>query len=171
MSLIKCPECNHEVSDKAEVCIHCGFPLKQLVPSNFILDIDGKKIDVSPALQFVQEKNRHQIFVWLKENCGINDWGIMGSIVRDLENNTLKPSIDDYKKQVKQSSDETIRRLKEQEKAKKEAMKPKCPTCGSTNIRKISNLSRSTSFLVHGLASSKMGKTMECLNPKCGYKW
>lgn len=24
MSLIKCPECNMEVSDKASVCIHCG---------------------------------------------------------------------------------------------------------------------------------------------------
>lgn len=27
MALINCPECNKEVSDKAEVCIHCGFPL------------------------------------------------------------------------------------------------------------------------------------------------
>lgn len=28
MALIKCPECGKEVSDKAEVCIHCGYPLK-----------------------------------------------------------------------------------------------------------------------------------------------
>ena len=27
MALIKCPECGKEVSDKAEACIHCGFPL------------------------------------------------------------------------------------------------------------------------------------------------
>lgn len=25
--LIKCPECNREISDKATVCIHCGFPI------------------------------------------------------------------------------------------------------------------------------------------------
>lgn len=25
--LIKCPECNKEISDKATVCIHCGFPI------------------------------------------------------------------------------------------------------------------------------------------------
>lgn len=28
MALIKCPECGKDVSDKAEVCIHCGYPLK-----------------------------------------------------------------------------------------------------------------------------------------------
>ena len=29
MALIKCPECNKEVSDKAEVCPHCGIRLKE----------------------------------------------------------------------------------------------------------------------------------------------
>lgn len=27
MSLIKCPECGKEISDKASACIHCGYPL------------------------------------------------------------------------------------------------------------------------------------------------
>lgn len=27
MALIKCPECGKEVSDKANVCVSCGFPL------------------------------------------------------------------------------------------------------------------------------------------------
>jgi hypothetical protein len=27
MSLINCPECNKEISDKAKVCVHCGSPL------------------------------------------------------------------------------------------------------------------------------------------------
>ena len=29
MALIKCPECNKEVSDYAEACPHCGYPLKK----------------------------------------------------------------------------------------------------------------------------------------------
>jgi len=33
MALIKCPECDSQVSDKATVCIHCGFPFT-LSPSN-----------------------------------------------------------------------------------------------------------------------------------------
>lgn len=27
MALIKCPECGREISDKAQACIHCGYPL------------------------------------------------------------------------------------------------------------------------------------------------
>ena len=47
--------------------------------------------------------------------------------------------------------------------------RPKCPHCGSTNISKISTTSRFISTSIFGLASSKVGKTMEC--KKCGYKW
>lgn len=37
MSLIYCPECNHEISDKAKYCIHCGFPLD----NDDLLDCDA----------------------------------------------------------------------------------------------------------------------------------
>ena len=29
MALIKCPECGKKVSDKANACIHCGYPLDE----------------------------------------------------------------------------------------------------------------------------------------------
>lgn len=34
MSLIKCPECGKEISDKASVCIGCGFPIKEHFAKN-----------------------------------------------------------------------------------------------------------------------------------------
>ena len=46
---------------------------------------------------------------------------------------------------------------------------PKCPTCGSTNVRHISTLNRAVSIGVFGLFSSKIGKNYECLN--CKAKW
>ena len=46
---------------------------------------------------------------------------------------------------------------------------PKCPTCGSTNIKKISGTKRWVSTGIFGLASSNIGKTMQCEN--CGCKW
>ena len=46
---------------------------------------------------------------------------------------------------------------------------PKCPTCGSTNIKKISGAKRWLTTGVFGLASSDVGKTMECNS--CGAKW
>lgn len=30
MALIKCPECGKEISDKAKMCIGCGFPLEEM---------------------------------------------------------------------------------------------------------------------------------------------
>ena len=32
MALIKCPECNRDVSDKAATCPHCGYPLGWTAP-------------------------------------------------------------------------------------------------------------------------------------------
>lgn len=29
MALITCPECNGQVSDKADVCPHCGYPIRE----------------------------------------------------------------------------------------------------------------------------------------------
>ncbi len=30
MALINCPECNKEISDKAEACPHCGYPIQKV---------------------------------------------------------------------------------------------------------------------------------------------
>ena len=46
---------------------------------------------------------------------------------------------------------------------------PKCPTCGSTNVEKISTAQKDFGFALVGLFSSNLGKTMHCKN--CGYKW
>ena len=46
---------------------------------------------------------------------------------------------------------------------------PKCPTCGSTNVRPISATKKATGFVLAGVFSSNFGKTMHC--KQCGYKW
>lgn len=46
---------------------------------------------------------------------------------------------------------------------------PKCPACGSTNVVKISTTKKIVSVELVGLASSNIGKQMECKN--CGYKF
>ena len=47
--------------------------------------------------------------------------------------------------------------------------KPKCPTCNSTNIKKISGLSKAGSVAMFGIFSQKVKKQMHCNN--CGYEW
>ncbi len=46
---------------------------------------------------------------------------------------------------------------------------PKCPTCNSTNIEKISTASKAAGFITVGVFSKSFGKTFHCKN--CGYRW
>lgn len=59
--------------------------------------------------------------------------------------------------------------LGQQESSKVEEDKPKCPTCGSTNIEKISLGKKAVSGALFGLFSSNVRKSMHCKS--CGYKW
>ena len=44
-----------------------------------------------------------------------------------------------------------------------------CPTCGSTNIRKMGGVERGASIAAFGIFSKKINKTFKCQN--CGYTW
>ena len=46
---------------------------------------------------------------------------------------------------------------------------PKCPTCQSTNIRKMGGIERGASIYAFGIFSKKINKTFKCQN--CGYTW
>ena len=63
MALIKCPECEKEISDKSKQCIHCGFPLPTIekeVSDGFCL-IDGVARDLREAENCENRCDRHQI--------------------------------------------------------------------------------------------------------------
>ena len=64
-------------------------------------------------------------------------------------------------------------RITDQWYAKQNAQKfstgPKCPTCGSSNIRKISTGERMVSVGMLGLFSKKISKSFKCNS--CGYTW
>ena len=46
---------------------------------------------------------------------------------------------------------------------------PKCPTCQSTNIKKISTMSKVAGAVSFGLFSKTARSQFKCLS--CGYKW
>ena len=46
---------------------------------------------------------------------------------------------------------------------------PKCPTCSSTNIKKVSGTSKAVSVAMFGLLSQKVKKKFHCNN--WGYEW
>ena len=52
---------------------------------------------------------------------------------------------------------------------KEQSRVSKCPTCQSTNIKKMGGIERGASIYAFGIFSKKINKTFKCQN--CGYTW
>lgn len=144
MSLIVCPECGEKISDKADICVHCGYPIKSL---KNICVINGKECDLSFILD-----DEYSIIFKVRDFIQLTNCEIGKS--RELVEKIICDG------SIPKSLYIPIER---------EQAKPKCPTCGSTNIKKISGTKKAASIIGFGILSSNLGKTYECLN--CKYKW
>lgn len=65
---------------------------------------------------------------------------------------------------------EEQQRKQEQQQRKQNPLQIHCPTCGSTNVEKISGASKVGKAVAFGvLAAGSISKTFHCKN--CGYRW
>ena len=146
MALIKCPECGKEISNKAKCCIHCGYPLDE-VSSNEYKDILTREC-------LNEKEDTHNFSQKINSSFDkINYTQKQPETLRDLV-------------QKRDSETKNIEIIESQPISKPV---PKCPTCGSTNIEKISTTKKAVGFVAVGIFSSNFGKTMRC--KQCGYKW
>ena len=187
--LIKCPECNKEISDKAESCPHCGFPLpKHPDIENNILLFKGKLYDITPAIDYVKNfdfsvrkmtpKECGELTRLIKNCTDITKGYEINELIGYLERYKHVPDFDfiptgDVFKYA--SHDDPNWKLEHDENGnyigvdmktffKKPAPKPHCPRCGSTSI---GTTTRGYSFWTGFLGS---GTPMNvCQN--CGHKW
>ena len=74
MAIIECPECGGKVSEHAECCIHCGFPLKKINKNN--IKVDNTLIDISKIKTIynnynsIDQNKLYQICNWrYKKKC------------------------------------------------------------------------------------------------------
>lgn len=74
--------------------------------------------------------------------------------------------IDEINRQIKEKA---IRELHEGRRTRENQNIPKCPTCGSTNIEKISSFDKAAGAVMFGLFSKTARSQFKCKN--CGYKW
>lgn len=153
-----CEKCGYiDMSAKLSVCPFCGEALK---------NSDWSRRDMYAREEW--ELN------WIKD---------------DIDNRFVKnnPLIDQaaYQSRIQQENDQQkaanrkaaikwaeIERQSEQAAARRaaeQANAPRCPTCGSTDLKKIDALDRAISVSFLGLASGKIGKSFKCNH--CGYMW
>lgn len=163
MALIKCPECGSEISDKASACIHCGYPLAELknekpkLTGENIVTIYPRRYDLEEELKLIMDGEE------IKASENIRN--IIGLGVR----NSYK-LVDEIKRLGEIPKEFSFERTTDELKCSKSKNNtPKCPTCGSANIEKISLGKKAVSGAMFGLFSSNIRNTFQCNN--CGYKW
>lgn len=181
MALIKCPECGKEISDQSKQCIHCGFPLDKIKSAEsttyaiYLCDIIRKdaniilcKILLEDHYNVPKNEARHMIVEFNKNHNKVKildgvkfenieyikkDFERIGFVVKEEESGYVN-DISNYKiEEIKDSLDSL----------------PKCPTCGSAYVEKISTSSKITNGLLFGLFSSNIRNTFHCKT--CNYKW
>ena len=80
-----------------------------------------------------------------------------------------KNDIIEYQLKLSQFKNQLQQQENNEQAAQQNDNTPHCPTCGSTNVEKISVGKKVVGGALFGLFSSNVRKTMCCKN--CGYKW
>lgn len=111
--------------------------------------------------------------------CPICENKLMSSLLDDDEfeilckysnyNSNFIKSMDDLKRDNIIEFESRMVQFRGVQESRVEEDKPKCPTCGSTNIEKISLGKKAVGGALFGLFSSNVRKSMHCKS--CGYKW
>lgn len=164
MSLIACPECGREISDRAQACIHCGYPLNaQPLVSNNVPKL--KKVAIS-ASGLSSRK-----IVAIQVICQVTGMGTAAAkalveqnspyiIVKDA----LTPDEAASIQQAFLKKDVYAQVLDSDADTSSAADKIQCPCCGSTQLH---TGARGYSIVLGLIGSSQT--IITCL--KCGHQW
>ncbi len=244
MALIKCPECGEEISEHAYTCIHCGYPLKEMIETGEI-EIKRKTYDINVynvyPLKIIRDKaTRTEKDVERAEACLDAEKWLLKELLGYSEEESgdianadtwiIAKSVDtiqldkiygaftangvrcfvydhDTREQISMEKFKGYTGVYEEKKehycdspiisplqkgdsdydamwnkksavmkTEKDVLKkepdihiPKCPTCGSTNVKKLGVAERGVTTWAVGMASKKINKSFKCNN--CGYTW
>lgn len=167
MALIFCPECNKKISDRAINCPNCGLPLSPINDTNIKeTKYDLILIKYTGNNDFVAETIYNNCYCSLGEARRI-----IQSCPSAIMKNVSLSKLTAIQKELLQYRiiTEIVQATDRPAISKKVNFKPKCPTCGSNNVNKISTMNRAVHGYAFGLFSKTARSQFECLD--CGYKW
>lgn len=171
MSLVICPECNKEISDKADICIHCGFPIKTFLKSSTpnSCNINGTVYDLTKVYNTIpvtKDEYSQMDKISRIKNIGIVANNILSLIPinnlaasylagRILELGAIPQEFDaeQYANQDRQNQ-QAIQRITQ----------IRCPKCGSTTI---TTGARGVNWKLGFIGASKTVNRCS----KCGNMW
>ena len=162
MSLIICSECGNNVSEFADKCPNCGCKIEDEIDGHLYTIINGEKKDVTYFVKTILNDEHMDVNSLIEFNrkmrkeLDISQTGLFEEAIIKCNGAPKEfncESMTDF-----HNRQQSIR-----------SSKPKCPTCGSTNISKISATSKAIGAIGFGLLSKTARSQFKC--NKCGYKW
>ena len=146
--------------NKTQFCQICKENNRPSLCPGFLVSWGAVQLDECPFC-----KNKNLITFDISED----DILIIGKISSDsgfLEAMINLKQQDPIEYQLKLSQ---FKAVQAQQSRKVEDNTPKCPTCSSTNLKKITNTSKVINTAMFGIFGTKQHKTYHCNN--CGYEW
>ena len=146
-----CPKCKHNFSDAFDECVYCGSELEYGMIE--IEDIQNEKPIYNMTDEEILDKySDYRKRIEEKTGHNMTDSEFLQGI-REARRDSLTHQADIYEKNTQKN----IKNI------------PKCPTCQSADIKRISGLSKAIDVAMWGVLSRKIHKQWRCNN--CGSEW
>lgn len=165
-------------NDLYVICPHCGYVNLQFNASKFpickccgyedpiIMSMDDMRVFVKNLNLPTADLNSNKLGTIAFTSDSPSDEALREKYVYNNEHFSKKAYNDMLEYDRKE-----CKRLQEywDTAGRSEQPKPKCPTCGSTDLRKVSVGAKAVSVGLFGIFSQKVKKTWHCNS--CGYEW
>lgn len=165
-------------NDLYVICPHCGYVNLQFNASKFpickccgyedpiIMSMDDMRVFVKNLNLPTADLNSNKLGTIASTSDSPSDEALREKYVYNNEHFSKKAYNDMLEYDRKE-----CKRLQEywDTAGRSEQPKPKCPTCGSTDLRKVPVGAKAVSVGLFGIFSQKVKKTWHCNS--CGYEW
>lgn len=162
-TIMICPQCGEidgSCKDNYDCphakCIRCGC---DMIPTEYKVSIIYKMLEGRPSDYDKFKEELREKYTLNNDLFNAEKYQSVLKYEQERRDKHIVATDEDYEKEKLKQNQENLRKQNS----------PKCPTCGSANIKKISTSKKISGGLMFGLFSINVRKTFECLN--CKYKW